>query len=177
MSGPVWLARHSDIYLDTSVVVAAIVPGGPSASVCAAFCEHLSGPGSRVSLSSTLRIELSLAIRKIATKRDRIDPTVREEFGFDRWETDHVVRQRWMAHGVAQFEQLLSSFAEVVELPFGAGIWARSIDLMIDHFLQAHDAVHAATAAAYGLRAFATTDADFARVDLLDVILLRDAGR
>jgi predicted nucleic acid-binding protein len=174
MTGPPEPMKPRDVYLDTSVVVAAIMAGSANSLACIAFCESIAIHGNPVAFSQTLRVELSQAIRKLATRRDRLRPDTRERFQLDRWETDVLVRRRWMSHGIERFRSLLATFAEVVELPFDSGIWERSIDLMVDHFLQSHDAVHAATATAYGLNSFATTDADFARVAQLDVILLRD---
>lgn len=174
MSGPIRLSPSMDLYLDTSVVLAAIMPGSTNAEACAEFCSRLSAQRSRVAFSQSLTIELSQAIRKTATRKDRVEPVVRTRYELERWETDVLVRRRWMDRGIERFKTLLATFAEVVELPFDERIWLQSIDLMVEHFLQAHDAVHAATARTYGLRGFATTDADFVRVTGLDVILLRD---
>lgn len=176
MSGPIRLDLRADLYLDTSVVLAAIMPGSTNAEACAEFCFRLATERNRVAFSQTLTIELSQGVRKIATRKDRIDPAVRARYELDRWESDLSIRRRWMDRGVERFQALLATFGEAIELPFDATIWHTSIDLMVEHFLQAHDAVHAATARAYGLRAFATTDDDFARVTGLDVILLRDSA-
>jgi predicted nucleic acid-binding protein len=162
------------VYLDTSLVIAATVAGGPNAVAGLAFCRALAAHRSRVYYSETLRIELSQAIRKLATKPDRLDAGERTSFSLVRWERDAAVRRRWMQHGIDAFHALLDTFAEVFELPFKAGIWTQSVDLMVDHFLQSRDAVHVATARTFGVSAFATTDRDFSRVGGLDVILVRD---
>ncbi len=164
----------SDIYLDTSVIVAAIVAGSTNHTSSADLCARLAADGGRVFFSTIVRLELSQAIRKLATKSERLDPEIRRQFRLERWETDFMVRQRWMRYGIQEFERLLSSFAEVIEIPFRRNIWRNSIDVMIDSFLQSHDAVQVATARNYGLRLFVTTDDHFARVGDLDVVLIRD---
>lgn len=176
MSGPARLVRLPDVYLDTSVLLGAMMPGSTNADACEDFCAQIASQGRRVYYSQTVYVELSQALRKMATRADRVASGMREQFGLDRWEPDIHIRQRWMQYGVEQFDQLRERFIDAFELPFDRSIWLQSIDLMVEYFLQAHDAVHAATARAYGLRAFATTDADFVRVTGLDVILLRDAA-
>jgi predicted nucleic acid-binding protein len=164
----------SDVYLDTSVIVAAIVAGSTNHTSSAEFCARLTTGGGRIFFSNIVRLELSQAIRKLATKAERLDPGIHEYFGLGRWETDFIVRQRWMQYGIHEFERLMGSFAEVIEIPFRSVIWRNSVDVMIYSFLQSHDAIHVATARHYGLRLFVTTDDHFARIDDLDVILIRD---
>lgn len=48
------------------------------------------------------------------------------------------------------------------------------MEIMVRHGLQAHDAVHVATAQEWGLQALAAVDANYRRVPSLDFWLIRD---
>lgn len=85
-----------------------------------------------------------------------------------------AVRQQWMSAGMQKFESFLNRFDEVAEFPFHGEIWEQSVEIMARHQLKSLDAVHVATARAYGLRHFATLDDDFNHVQDLRVWLIRD---
>jgi len=162
-----------DVYLDTSVIVAATIIGSPLSTASGTFCTSLEDHGTRIYFSQVLRIEFSQAIRNLATRRTQLPEEVRREHGLDDWERNDVIRQRWMRFGISQLETFLDGF-EVIELPFVTGIWEQSIEIMALDQLKSLDAIHIATARAYGLRHFATLDNDFNRVSDLRVWLIRD---
>ena len=163
--------RH--IYLDTSVIVGAIVTGAPHANACSVFCNWLAARDSRVYFSQVLRLELSQALRHLATRHQQLPQSVQQQYQLDQWGTSAPVRERWLALGITQFQALLGRFTEVIELPFRLSTWSQSVDIMAREGLQSLDAVHVATAQEHGLRDFATVDADFQRIPRLRVRLIR----
>ncbi len=167
--------RH--VYIGTSVLVGAIISSAPHAAACGDFCDRLIAAESRVYFSQILRMELSQALRRLATTRTNLSPAVYERYGLANWGASAAVRRRWLELGVSQFRALLSHFALVVELPFREATWLQSVEVMAADGLQARDAVHVATARDLGLRDLATVDADFQRVRDLRVWLLRDPVR
>ena len=162
-----------DIYLDTSVVVAATIVSSPLSAAGNAFCAALEIHRSRIYFSQVLRLEFSQAVRNLATRRAQLPDEVRRQHQLDHWDTSDAVRHHWMQFGIAQLEGILNSF-EVIELPFETEIWERSVEIMALNQLKSLDAVHVATARAYGLRHFATLDDDFNRIVDLRVWLIRD---
>lgn len=164
----------SDAYLDTNVIISAIIAGSDNARACREFCARLADGRSRVYFSRIVRLEVSQAILKLATKPNRLVATLREQFELDAWDTDIEVRERWMEHGAREFERLRDEFFQVYEFPFQERVWRRSLGLMARYRLQSHDAIHAATALELGVTQFVTSDDHFLRVDELDVHLIRD---
>lgn len=164
----------TDVYLDTSVVVPAVVAGLEYAEVCVDFCAALVRQGTRVYFSQLLRVEYAQTILKLGQKRRHQLPVeLRKQYGLDQWASNAMVRQQWMALGVLQLETFLATFTEVFELPFRQQIWERSVSIMAFDQLDSHDAIHVATALEYGLRDFATTDADFQELVAPTVHLIR----
>src|ERR1700694_5469884 len=108
----------NNIYLDTSLVIATMIPGLPNAQASDVFCTQLVQQGSRICFSQILRVELSQAIRNLASRRGPLPPSTQQQYRLDEWDTDVVVRQQWMAAGMHTFETFLNRFAEVAELPF-----------------------------------------------------------
>ncbi len=164
----------SDIYLDTSTVVAAIVQGSHHSVPSAAFCSQLINHGSRVYFSQLLRLELAEAIRKLATKTESLPADLRRDYQLDAWGTNFLVRQRWMDFGVQQLEALLDRFAETFELPIRPRTWRSSLSVMVDHQLRAYDAIHVATAREHHIRHIATADGHYRNVADLRVWLTQD---
>jgi predicted nucleic acid-binding protein len=127
-----------------------------------------------VYFSQILRLELTEAIRKVATIPGRAPATLRQDFRLGDWERDSSVRRDWFHFGVQEFDSLFSQFAEVYELPFDRSIWLRSVEVMAERQLRSHDAIHLATAYENRLTCFATTDDEFRKVPDLDIRLIRD---
>src|SRR5215210_1816025 len=85
----------ADVYLDTSVVVAAIIAGTPHSAASSAFCLSLAEQGSRVYFSQLLRLEYGEAIRRLV-RRDQLPEDLRLRYDLARWDADVAVRRRWM---------------------------------------------------------------------------------
>ncbi|HZR99822.1 MAG TPA: type II toxin-antitoxin system VapC family toxin [Chloroflexota bacterium] len=164
----------AEIYLDTSIFVAAIVRTAPHRTACTSFCQRLIAADSQIYFSQFVRLELLQALRRLATTQHNIAPAVRAQYGLDRWGDDPVVRRNWLEAGTAQFAALLARFRAAVELPWSASMWRATMGIMIRHGLQAQDALHVATAQEWGLHALAAVDADYRRVPALDFWLIRD---
>lgn len=164
----------SDIYLDTNILVAAIVSGSDNSTSAREYCMHLVTTRSNVYYSKIVRLEVSQAILRLATSATRLPADIRDRHGLDRWDFDFLVRHRWMEYGIREFERIRSDFAHVYEYPFDDEIWRRSIHIMSHYRLRSLDAIHVATAQQLGIGDFATSDADFRRIDNLNVTLIRD---
>jgi len=75
------------IYLDTSIVIATIVPGLPNARASDAFCTQLVQQGSRIGFSQILRLELSQAIRNLASRQGQLPLSTQQQYRLDEWDT------------------------------------------------------------------------------------------
>jgi predicted nucleic acid-binding protein len=164
------------VYLDTSVVIGAMYRGSPNATACKAFCTQLASDGSHVYFSQVLRLDLARALRRLATKPDKIDIEERREYRLDDWGRNTLVRQRWIANGVRRFHAFLDQFEEAVELPLTTRLWRDSLDLMAIDALDSADAMHIATARSSGIPHIATTDRDFRKITFPQVHLIRDSA-
>jgi predicted nucleic acid-binding protein len=163
-----------EIYLDTSVLVSALVRTAPHTTACRSFCQQLIAANSRVYFSQFVRVELLQALRRLATTQHNLAASVRSQYSLEQWGTDPGVRRAWLELGVREFDALIRRFHAVVELPWTFDAWQASIQIMIQHGLQASDALHVATAQEYGLRHLAAVDDDYRRVPGLSFWLVRD---
>jgi predicted nucleic acid-binding protein len=163
-----------DVFLDTSVVVGAMFPGTPDADACSRFCRDLVVARSHVYFAQVLRLDLARALRRLATKADKLPPGMREEYQLDLWGTNPLVRQRWLTRGARRFDDFLSQFIESVELPLTTDLWRRGLTIMGVEGLDATDALHLAAARQIGIADFATTDRDFRQVADPRIHLIRD---
>jgi predicted nucleic acid-binding protein len=168
------LPGPDDLYLDTSVVVGAIIAGTPHSERARQALTEWANTGGSVYFSQILRAELSQALRNLASRPGQVPQDTREQFRLDSWSTESAVRERWLQHGVSKFRGFVASFDEVFELPFTTQIWNDSLRVIIDSGLQSIDAIHVATATRNGIRTLATLDDHFRRVPDLRVWLLRD---
>jgi predicted nucleic acid-binding protein len=164
----------AEVYLDTSVLLAAVIQGAPHARACDDFCAELIAAGSYVHFSQLVRLELPQALRKLATRPTNLPAAVRTRHRLDDWGTDPAVREAWLQFGIGEFEALLVRFHEVFELPWSAATWRASIPIITQYSLQTIDATHVATAQEYGIQDFAAVDTDFRRVQGLTFWLVRD---
>ncbi|MGH2534127.1 MAG: type II toxin-antitoxin system VapC family toxin [Thermomicrobiales bacterium] len=162
------------VYLDTSIIFAAMFRESENWAAGSAFCRRLVEEGCQVYFSQIVRLELSEAIRKLATIPGRTPYELGRQFQLDQWEQSIFIRRRWFQFGVEEFELLLARFAQVNELPFDQAIWLKSITVMTDERLRSHDAIHVATAREYRVPCIATTDDHFLRITDPAVRLLRD---
>jgi predicted nucleic acid-binding protein len=161
-------------YLDTSVVVAALLPAIPNHRACAAFCAALEASRTRVFLSQITRFEVAQSWFRLPTM-PYIDAETRRTYRLGAWDRNTLVREHWMVDGASRLETQLARYQEVVELPLDRDIWLASLELMARHRLRSHDAAHAATAVSLGVVDFASVDDDFRRLPNLRLQLVRDA--
>src|SRR5215216_5771208 len=82
----------SRVFLDSGVVVAVMIPGSQFWTGCDVFCERLIAEGCEVYFSQILRLELSEAIRKLATIPGRAPAELYSRFRLKEWERDPTVR-------------------------------------------------------------------------------------
>jgi predicted nucleic acid-binding protein len=163
------------VYLDTSLLTAAVFPGSTDHRSAMEYCLRIADQRTTVYFSQLLRFEFLQSARVIATTPTALFGATRRTFRLARWGDELAVRQRWMTEGAARFEKYLEQFARVVEVPLDRAIWLRSITIMAECHLKSYDATHVATAMRLGIADFASVDADFVRVDTLNVSLIRDA--
>jgi predicted nucleic acid-binding protein len=145
------------VVLDTSVVVAALLPKQPEHSPCLAVLERLGDNGTPVVFSRQLEIELwqvlfNLALRERHPRKDlrrvRYDNRVRPRAARLLGQT----RQVW----TQMVGSLDSSLVEIHEI-------AGQVPGLIQRYgLESYDAVHAATLLDSGITDFVTRDGGFA---------------
>jgi predicted nucleic acid-binding protein len=165
----------SDIYLDASIMLSALIGGLPHSTPCTEFCARLAQQNSRIYFAPLARLEIANALRLLASDhRRRLPVDLRQQFQLDQWATARAVRLRWLRFGLRQLDALLSHF-EFVEIQSDALTWAQGIPVIARHNLKSYDAFHIATARAHGLRHFATTDRDFRGIRSPRIWLIRDA--
>ncbi len=167
------LTRLVSVYLDTSAVATALMPGIANSAACSLFCDSLKTDRTRVVTSHILRLEFAQLWSRLPGTPVVDTATVRA-FRLGAWDRNVAVRSDWMNEGVARLETLLAGFRDVVELPFTIETWREGIEIMARLRLRSHDAIHVATALTAGVPDFATVDADFRRVPALRLQLLRD---
>jgi predicted nucleic acid-binding protein len=163
----------SSVYLDTSIVVAAMFAETPHAAASAEFCAAVARQGGRAFFSQILWLELSQVLAKLP-HGPHVPVAQRSAHRLDAWDTNRVVREQWLAFGLREFATFTAQFHAIVEVAFDRSIWHASIDVIAQTRLRAHDAIHVATARAAGVRDFATLDDHFRRVPDLRLWLIRD---
>lgn len=161
------------IYLDTSIAAAAIIGGSAHSQASQDFCAELSRANSAVYFSRLVRIEVLQMLKKYATK-DLAPPQLQRAFQLDQFSRNLMIRQRWLDFGMRQLDILVGTFYRAYELPIQKQTCQRCMNIMSQHNLDSHDAIHIATAMHNSLQHFATVDSDFTRVRELNVILIRD---
>jgi predicted nucleic acid-binding protein len=155
----------SDVYFDTSIVVAAMINGLAHHGPANAFCETLVAARSRVYFSRLLRIEFLNVLRNFATRDYQRSPaSLRAQYNLANWRNDEIVRARWMQFGQGALQTFLAQFEDVIELSLRPEVWVASIEIIVKYDLNSNDATHIATARTHRIDHFATTDRDFARL-------------
>lgn len=122
-----------NIYFDTSIVVATIITGLPHSEASETFCADLSRRGKRIAFSQILRVELSQAIRNLASRPGQLPLMTQQHYRLNEWESNMTVRQQWMTEGARRFAAFLARFDEVFEFPLTTEIWEQSVALMARH--------------------------------------------
>ncbi len=154
----------SKVYLDTSVIVAAISSGDPHYLACSTYCTALANNNSTIYFSQLLRLEYAQFIRKLATDATYALPSsIYQQYQLQDFGTNMMIRHQWMRFLMSQFDALVATFYTVRELPVGKEIPPHSIQLMSLHGLESYDAAHMATALREKVPDLATTDRKFSR--------------
>lgn len=90
------MAMPSDsYYLDTSVVVAAVVDSVAHHRSALDFCQQRFDERASIYYSELLRLEYAQAFRALPS---RLGPDIQREHGLHRWHQQEV-RERWFRHG------------------------------------------------------------------------------
>lgn len=164
----------ASVYLDTSILTAAVFRGSDDHQAAFDYCQQLAKDRSIVYFSQLLRFEFLQSARVIGTTPGATFPSTRRKYHLARWGGDQAVRERWMTDGASHLDEYLAQFARVVEAPLDMEIWRRTVVLMAEHHLKSYDAAHIATAIELGVPRIASRDADFARVTSLSIDIVRD---
>ncbi|MGH9176054.1 MAG: type II toxin-antitoxin system VapC family toxin [Vicinamibacterales bacterium] len=167
----------SRIYLDTGVVVAAIMRGALYHEPARDFCVTLANASSHVYFSSLLQVEFLQALVAIGNDPTQVPGGIRRRYRLHRWGESDAIRLTWLNHALELFEGFLGQFSEVDEVAIAPRIVTAAVPVMARHMLRSYDALHVSTAAEIGLSHFATCDSDFLRVERegwLTVHLIRD---
>lgn len=152
-------------------------PGTPDATACRRFCQQLATDGTHVYFSQVLRLDLARAMRRLATKADKLAEEDQFRYRLDQWGSNPLIRQRWLTNGLRRFHAFLDQFEEAVEIPLTTADWRQSLEFMAVEALDATDAMHLAVARSLGINDFATTDGDFRRIIHPRIHLIRDADQ
>jgi len=159
------------VTLDTSFVVNALLSAERHHIAARQFLQILATNNTTLVYNHLLELEL----REVAFRLP-----IRDAYPKDWRRRRHDGRtlrgaRRLVAETMSAWEQLLTAFAyAVVQVD---AVYDRVPELMGRHGLASYDAVHAATAEAYGGSGIVTTDARFASVPSSRLTLYVDAGR
>jgi predicted nucleic acid-binding protein len=159
------------VYLDSSVLVGAVIEGANHAIASMEFCRQLARERTTVVISTLCRYELAHVASVLANPeaRRRLPGSVIEQFDLTNWGDVASVRERWMTTVVMSLESLLGSFDELAEIPVLPNLWHAAIPIMIEHNIQSYDALHVATARSVEVADFATTDRLYSGIDGLTI--------
>jgi len=158
----------TDLYLDTSFVVPAVLARTPQHERAVELTIELQTSDCYVSFFPILRVEYVQALANIGRHLRRgtgVDIELQRRFRLRRWERDVGVRRDWLRSGVNEFDLWLARFDRLAELPLSTTAWRTSLTIMADHQLLSNDALHVATAWEHGIYDFATFDAGFERLE------------
>jgi predicted nucleic acid-binding protein len=134
----------TDVYVDTDVLVHALIGGMAQSQTCYSAYRYLVAHSCAVYISQLTRLEFLEAIRGLANKRS-LPESIRLEFDLEHWE-NFMVRQR---------------------------IWRDAPGLMALTAMRAYDTFHLATALSYQIPELWTADADFRRSSGIYIRILR----
>ncbi len=147
----------TEVLLDTSFVVDALIDSQPSHEICANFLLQLVEAETVLYFSRLLDLELAEAAFRIALRERYSSYKTAREDGRARRRAGRLMEEARAAWGEA-----LSAFGYLrVEIHEVAD---QAPALMTAHGLGSYDAVHAATADHLGLDAIVTLDSGFARL-------------
>lgn len=151
------------VYLDTNVIVYALIRDMAHSEVCLNACQALIDADSTIYISHLTRLEFLQAVRGLANS-DSLPDEVRQRFALSDWE-NFMVRERWLNFWADQLDGFLTSFREYYELPYRARAWRDVPRQMAFGPMAAYDAYHLATALSYEVPFLWTTDDGFGRAN------------
>lgn len=157
--------------LDSSFAVNALLSGEDHHGAARQYLEALAVNGTELVFSHLLELEL----REVAFRYP-----LKQAHGKDWLRRRHDGRtlrmaRRLIARTMGAWDELLTAFTYAI-VPVDT-VYARVPELMDRHGLQSYDAVHAATAEAYGGGTIVTTDAGFASVPASRLTVHVNSGR
>jgi predicted nucleic acid-binding protein len=151
------------IYLDTDILVNALISTQPHHERCVAFLDSVVRNGlTTVYLSSLSWLEYVHAITRDNFRR-LLPAELQHELQFDRWK-ESLVRQAYVQRLVGAFDALLTQF-DVIEISLTPEIRVSAIQYAAEYNLGSQDAVHLASASHAGVLDLASLDARFRRID------------
>lgn len=169
----------SHLYVDSSVLVGAVVAGLPDSAACLKYCGEIAAAGTRVYFSELLYLEFANALAMLARRPHllaTLEQSLRDRYRLEQWTNDAGIRRAWLNFGERELDRLLEEFDEYVVVPIDGQLIENAVSIMADCNLQSNDALHVATARMQQVPALATTDGAFENArELVKVILVRDA--
>lgn len=161
----------SEITLDTSFVVNALVAGEPHHDTASAFLEQLTAARSILVFNELLELEVRETAFKIPLV-ERFPKTWRRR----RHDGRSLLRARRLVQGTMDaWDDLLSAFT-YLEVQVGE-VMGRVEELMGAFSLSSYDAVHVATGEYAGATTLVTTDVGFASVPEARLTIYTNASR
>ena len=128
-----WTPLPADVYVDTSVLTAALFFGARTHDPAREYLDSLRTSGGRVYFSQLVHAELLHAVRELATVPGNLRGTTRRSYRLARWGWEQTVRDNWFRFAMSEFDVLLAGFSEVFEIPISRDIWRRAATLMAKH--------------------------------------------
>ena len=109
-------AVPSAVYLDTNVILAALMPAIPHHHACADFCDAVVAGRTRAFCSRVLRLEFGQVWFQLPNS-PYLGTEMTRQFRLGAWGRNSAVREQWMAEGVAQLATFFARFDRLVEDP------------------------------------------------------------
>lgn len=168
--------RREAVYLDSSILIGAIIAGSSHSKAATGFCERVALERQLVIFSQIAHWEFANMSRTLGKglRKGGISSEDRERLGIVDWNTNFMTRVNWIENVQQELSRLLTLFDHVRQLPVTRHVWTAALPLVGHYDIGAYDAIHVATARMAGVRSFATCDRHYESVDVLDVHICRD---
>lgn len=151
------------LYLDTDVIIAALVDTQPRYARCKAFIERLATSGHvTICLSSLSWLEFGHAVMRENFRR-ALPSIRRRRLRPEHWEQP-MIRRAYLQALFAELDTLLAQL-KWLEIPLTRSVRVAAVRFMADYALGSQDAVHLASAGEVGARDLASLDQKFRRVN------------
>jgi len=112
-------AQLARVYLDSGVLIGAVVEGVDHTTASTNFCQQIVNDRTTVAISALSRYEVAHIASLLGNPagRRRLPDSVVQEYELTNWSADESVRDRWMTTISMSLESLLGSFNEFAEIP------------------------------------------------------------